>query len=69
MFGKEKKPKRFIVREEQALGLSGIRILIDTQTGVNYLNTIGETCSGLTPLLDENGNFVISPVSEFTEEQ
>ena len=42
MFSKEKKPKRFIVKEEQAIGLSGIRILIDTKTGVNYLNTIGE---------------------------
>lgn len=69
MFGKEKKPKRFIVKEEQAMGLGAVRILIDTQTGVNYLNTIGESYAGLTPLLDENGKVVVSPVSEFTDEQ
>ena len=69
MFSKEKKPKRFIVKEEQAIGLSGIRILIDTKTGVNYLNTIGEVYAGLTPLLDENGNVVVSPVSDYTSEQ
>lgn len=69
MFGKEKKPKRFIVKEEQAIGMSAIRILIDTQTGVNYLNTAGEIYSGLTPLLDENGKVIVSPVSEYTDEQ
>lgn len=69
MFGKEKKPKRFIVREEQAMGLGAVRILVDTQTGVNYLNTAGEAYAGLTPLLDENGNVVVSPVSDFTDEQ
>lgn len=69
MFGKEKKPKRFIVKEEQAIGMSAIRILIDTQTGVNYLNTAGEIYAGLTPLLDENGKVIVSPVSEYTDEQ
>ena len=69
MFGKEKKPKRFIIKEEQAMGLGAVRILIDTQTGVNYLNTIGEASAGLTPLLDENGKVIVSPVSEYTDEQ
>ena len=69
MFGKEKKPKRFIVKEEQSMGLGAVRILVDTKTGVNYLNTGGETYSGLTPLLDGNGNVVISPASDFAEEQ
>ena len=67
MFGKEKKPKRFIVKEEQSMGLGAVCILVDTQTGVNYLNTIGEAYAGLTPLLDENGKVVISPVSEYTD--
>ena len=60
MFEKsEKKQKRFVVREEQNIGLCGIRIIVDTVTGVNYLNTDGTSIAGLTPLLDENGNVVI----------
>ena len=51
------------------MGLGAVRILVDTKTGVNYLNTGGETYSGLTPLLDGNGNVVVSPASDFTEEQ
>ena len=68
MFGKEKKPKRFRVAVEESMGFGAVRILIDTVTGVNYLNTLGEGNSGLTPLLDENGKIVITPVSD-TETQ
>ena len=60
MFEKsEKKPKRFVVKEEQNLGLCGIQIIVDTVTGVNYLNTVGTSIAGLTPLLDDKGNIVI----------
>lgn len=60
MFG-NKKEKRFIVKEEQSLSLSGaIQIVVDTETGVNYLVTIsGSGSSGITPLLDANGSVVI----------
>ncbi|MCR4796807.1 MULTISPECIES: DUF6440 family protein [Ruminococcus] len=67
MFGKEKKTKRFIVTEEQAIGMGGLRILVDTQTGVNYLNTASEIYAGLTPLLDENGKVIVTPVSDTKE--
>ena len=60
---KQKKPKRFIIKEDYTLGLGAIQILTDTVTGVNYINTIG-TSMGITPLLDENGNVVITPVSQ-----
>lgn len=55
----EKKAKRFQVKEEQTLGLGAIQIVVDTVTGVNYLLSIGIGVSGITPLLDENGNVVI----------
>lgn len=58
MFG-TKKEKRFIVKEEQALSMSAIQIIVDTVTGVNYLLTLGGGISGITPLLDANGNVVI----------
>ena len=54
-----KKEKRFIVKEEQGIQFGDIQIVVDTVTGVNYLMTVGSGPSGITPLLDENGNVVI----------
>lgn len=51
----KKNEKRFIIKEEQVLSLSAVYIIVDTATGVNYLNT----SDGITPLLDSNGNVVI----------
>ena len=63
MFDKnEKKSKRFVVKEEQSIGLCGIQIIVDTVTGVNYLNTVGTSIAGLTPLLDDKGNVIIDAV-------
>lgn len=59
MFGKEKKEKRFILKEEQNLGIGAVSIIVDTVTGVNYLTTGGTSPIGLTPLLDSEGNVVI----------
>lgn len=61
---KEKKSKRFVVKEEQTLGLCAVQIIVDTITGVNYLNTVGTSIAGLTPLLDDKGNVVIDEISE-----
>lgn len=60
----EKKEKRFIVKEEQALGLGAVQIIVDRVTGVNYLNTIGASMTGITPLLDSSGKVVIDVVKE-----
>lgn len=64
---KKKKTKRFVVREEQMLGMGGVQIIVDTVTGVNYMNTVGGSASGLTPLLDSNGNVIIENTDEITE--
>lgn len=59
MFGKGKKEKRFIIKEEQALVFGAVYIVVDTKTGVNYIMTAGTGPSGVTPLLDSDGNVVI----------
>lgn len=59
MFGKEKKGKRFIVKEDKGLLFGAVYIVVDTNTGVNYLMTVGSGPSGMTPLLDSDGKVVI----------
>lgn len=62
---KEKKTKRFVVKEEQGLGMAGaVQIIVDTVTGVNYLNTVGSSMNGITPLLDSKGNVIIDEISD-----
>lgn len=60
----EKNEKRFVVKEEQLLGLGAVQIILDKVTGVNYINTIGASMSGITPLLDSSGKVVIDVVEE-----
>lgn len=58
MFGK--KEKRFVVVEDQSIGLGGgLQIIVDKKTGVHYLNVVGTGMNGITPLLDEHGNVVV----------
>ncbi|MGL4849159.1 MAG: DUF6440 family protein [Clostridium sp.] len=59
MFGKVKKEKRFVVKEKEDLGIGSIHIIVDTVTGVNYMTTVGVGMSGITPLLDSNGQVII----------
>ena len=66
MFNKEKKPKRFISKESQSFGLGAAEVVVDTMTGVNYL--LMHSPDGITPLLDENGKVIVTPVSDITEE-
>ena len=42
--------------------LSSAQILVDKETGVNYLFVASGYAGGLTPLLDRDGKPVISPV-------
>ncbi|MCI5726614.1 MAG: DUF6440 family protein [Clostridium sp.] len=53
------KEKRFKITEEEVIGLTSIKIIVDTVTGVNYLQ-VGE--GAVTPLLDANGNVVIDTI-------
>lgn len=59
----DKKDNRFDVIYKEG-GLSGYKILVDRETGVNYLFSWDGYAGGLTPLLDKNGNPVVSYINE-----
>ena len=63
-----KKEKRFIIKEQQDLGFGAMYVLTDTKTGVNYLATVGVAVSGITPLLDSNGDVVIDGAAQYAAE-
>ncbi|MBR5143953.1 MAG: xylan 1,4-beta-xylosidase [Clostridia bacterium] len=56
------KEKRFIKTYSQEMG--SIMILVDKETGVNYLFTSSGYAGGVTVLLDKDGKPVITPVEE-----
>jgi hypothetical protein len=58
-----KKDGRFDILEKEGNQLKDtglIQIIIDKQTGVNYLWVKSGYAGGLTPLLDENGNPIVT---------
>ena len=58
-----KKENRFevVLKEGAQLKDDGLRqILVDTETGVNYLVWKSGYAGGITPLLDRNGNVIVS---------
>ena len=62
-----KKEERFIKTYSQgAVNVS--EIWVDRETGVNYLFHCAGNAGGLTPLLDRQGNPVITSVSALREE-
>jgi len=55
--------KRFVVTYKQGgFANPGCKILVDRQTGVNYLWSESGYAGGLTPLLNRDGTPVITPV-------
>ena len=55
------KDKRFEVVSQEGNGLSNLRaILVDKETGVNYLFVQSGYAGGLTPLLDADGKPVVT---------
>ena len=56
-----KKEKRFEVTYKQG-SLDVIEILVDRETGINYLYRTNGYAGGMTPLLDREGKPVISPI-------
>ena len=59
----EKKEKRFLVERVKSGSLGiGTYILVDKQTGVNYLYAQSGYSGGLTPLLNRDGTPVITTV-------
>ncbi|MDE6035074.1 MAG: hypothetical protein K2G36_04110 [Ruminococcus sp.] len=64
----DKKEKRFIVKEKQVIGIGGeIQVIVDTVTGVNYLNTSGTAYAGLTIMRDANDKIIVDDVSKLQE--
>lgn len=60
MFGGKDK-ERFHVTYKEG-GMSGFKIIVDKETGVNYLCSWDGYSGGITPLLNSDGSVVISPV-------
>jgi hypothetical protein len=56
------KEKRFIKAYSQDMGST--MILVDKETGVNYLFASSGYAGGLTVLLDKNGQPVVTPIEE-----
>lgn len=53
--------KRFIVQHKEGT-LSGSKIIVDSETGVNYLFSWDGYAGGLTVLLDKDGKPIITPI-------
>lgn len=53
--------KRFEIKETQGVLNTG-KIIVDTQTGVNYLFWQEGYAGGLTPLLNRDGTVVVDRV-------
>ena len=58
-----KKDKRFIKIYSQG-GMTSVEILVDKETGVNYLFRQSGYGGGLTVLLDQDGKPVITPIKD-----
>ena len=61
-----KKDKRFIEAYSEG-SLTVTKILVDKQTGVNYLFHASGYAGGLTPLLKADGTPVVTPVPRYEE--
>ncbi|NLL46890.1 MAG: xylan 1,4-beta-xylosidase [Clostridiales bacterium] len=66
---KRNKNNRFVVVSEESTGFGrGFTILLDRETGVNYLYYQSGYGGGLTPLLDNQGRPVVTTVhSDFQQ--
>ena len=58
-----KDPKRFVWRDKEMKGIyREADVIVDTETGVNYLLVVYGNGAGLTPLIDENGKPIVTRV-------
>ena len=60
---KEKKDKRFIIKRQESSFSAATYVLVDKQTGVNYLFAASGYAGGLTVLVDALGNPIITPIT------
>lgn len=61
---KPNKDKRFIVKEKYGGFSIGTYVLIDRETGVNYLYVNSGYSGGLTVLVDAEGKPIVTPIVE-----
>ena len=61
---KDKDDKRFIKVFREGSLTESTEVLLDTETGVNYLYISAGYGMGITPLLDEEGKVVVSSKRE-----
>ena len=58
-----KDSKRFVWRDKEMKGiLNEAMVIVDTETGVNYLLVVRGYGAGLTPLIDEDGKPIVTKV-------
>ena len=62
-----KKEKRFEVVYQQGGLVDIIEVLVDRETGVNYLFRTNGNAGGMTPLLDREGKPVVTPLANRME--
>ena len=60
---KDKKEKRFVIKETQGGFSIGATVLVDKQTGVNYLYANAGYGGGLTVLVDADGKPIVTPIT------
>ncbi len=56
------KNKRFLVKKHSSNFSVGTYILVDRETGVNYLYAASGYSGGLTVLVDAMGNPIVTPI-------
>ena len=61
---KPTKDKRFIVTHTQGGFTLNATVLVDKETGVNYLYANSGYGGGLTVLVDAMGNPIVTPITE-----
>ena len=59
---KANKDKRFIVKEKYGGFSIGTYVLVDRETGVNYLYAASGYSGGMTVLLDATGKPIVTPI-------
>ena len=61
------KDQRFVKSYSQGV-VDVVEILVDRETGVNYLFRTNGYAGGMTPLLDREGKPIVTPALDFEEE-
>lgn len=61
---KPNKDKRFVITQQNTGFAMSQYVLVDKQTGVNYLYVASGYSGGLTALVDAMGNPIVTPIAE-----